>query len=178
MYKYLHLLLKQHLKAAIPELKEVGWYRGQDNPAKGKGTIRILPAVYIAFKPTDMRSLANGVQEGNVEFDLILLTDCLNDEDKSIDDTTSIDHMDLVNLIHIETSGFSGKMSDITAYASLLNTDADVTIANTIDRIKIVPFENLKAMMKTTQTFTTYVKDYTGNKAWIKVVKGLEILSN
>lgn len=177
MYKYLYLLLKQHLLTTIPQLKEVEWYRGQDT-ATGKGTIRILPAVYVAFKATDMKSIGNGVQEGNVEFDLILLTDCLYDQDKSIDDTTAIDHLDLVNLVHIKTSGYSGQMSNIPAYVGLLNTNADVTVANTIDRTRLDVVQNLKTIMKTTQTFTTYVKDYSGNKVWTEVVKGLEILSN
>ena len=112
-----------------------------------------------------------------MSFDLILLTDCLYDQDTSIDDTTAIDHLDLVNLIHAAISGFGGKMSDIPAYAALLNTSADVTIANTIDRTRVEPFQNLKAIMKTKQTFTTYVKDYSGNKAWTQVVRSLEIQS-
>lgn len=172
----------------IPQIKDVDWYRGHDIKTN-KGINKAFPGAYIKFKPTDMASLGNGIQEGNVEFDIILLTDCLSDTDlridnqqdaafdASFDDTFQAeqDHINLANLLHLYVSGFSGTVGDIAFYNALKDTDSDVEVINTIDRIRIDMLQDNGSIMKTTISFKGYAKDYMGNKAFSKVVTSLEI---
>lgn len=173
MYKYPYAIIKKKL-AAIAEIKEVAWYLQQDIK---KGGIKILPAAYIRFLPTSMRSLGNGVQEGDLEFEVILITDNMYDNDKRIDDGTDTTHMDLLTSVHTTLSGKIGMLSDLTAFVALKDTENDVRILNTIDRSSISPPHEMRSLMKSTQRFKSYVKDPSGSPAFTAVTKGLEIES-
>jgi hypothetical protein len=205
MHKYIYLLIKQRIIAKIVSIKEVDWYKGQDDP-NVKGSKKILPGAYIRFRPVDLKSLGGGIQEGIVEFDIILLTDNLSDDDSKIDNQQATitpasvwddswddsftgndappdpsiitwpNHLDLVDLIHLHVSGYRGQVSDITAYLSLIGTPFDLTVINTIERTRVETDQDNRSIMKTTLSFKGYAKDYSGNKSFAKAVKSLEIV--
>lgn len=168
MYKLIFLLLKQRLNSKIPAIKEV------TRRSEGKGHMKISPAVHIVFLPTEMASLGNGIQEGVVEFEVILKSDNLADDDKRYTQSPP-DHDAYVDLIHQHLSGYSGWLSDLEGFEDLKGTTEDLKIFNTVDRIRVDPDRDVRAIRRTVQTFRCYVKDYTGNKKWQKVVRGLEI---
>lgn len=168
MYKLIFLLLKQRLNSKIPAIKEV------TRRSEGKGHMKISPAVHIAFLPTEMASLGNGIQEGVIEFEVILKSDNLADDDKRYTQSPP-DHDAYVDLIHQHLSGYSGWFSDLEGFEDLKGTTEDLKIFNTVDRIRVDPDRDVRVIRRTVQTFRCYVKDYTGNKKWQKVARGLEI---
>lgn len=176
MYKYPYKLLKNRLSTEIPALKEVAWELGQGT-REAKGSLKTSPTVTIRFLPTDMKSLGNGIQEGTVNAEIKLLTDCLYDDDKRVEDTDeeALNHLDLVDEIHKAISGYSGMLSHHADYAELAGTENDVRIFNTADRIGINTDQSMGSIMVTVQTFKMYTKDYSGNPEFQKIVKPLEI---
>lgn len=168
MYKLIFLLLKQRLNSKIPAIKEV------TRRSEGKGHMKISPAVHIVFLPTDMSSLGNGIQEGDIEFEVILKSDNLADDDRRYAQAQP-DHDAYADLLHTHLSGYSAWLSDLEEFEDLKGTPGDFKVFNTIDRIRIDPDKDVKAIRRTVQTFRCYAKDYSGNKKWQNVVRGLEI---
>lgn len=162
MYKLPYFLIKQLITTLVPEIKLFEWYIQQDSP-QYKGGITQCPAVYITFLPTTIHSLQNGLQEATLEFELLLITDNLKGDDQRIDDLTGLAHLDLVNKIHANISGKTGKVSEIAGYESLVNTANDYTVLNTIDRTYLSTQHINSAFMKTTQRFKSYSKDPSGS---------------
>ncbi len=176
MNKYAYKLIKKRLQDKVPDLDVITWDMSQGTEGV-KGEVRARNNVYIKFMPTDTSSLGNGIQEGKVIFQVRLLTECLWDDDKRIDDEEedAFDHMDLVTEIHKALSGYSAKMSDLPAFVSLKDTENDLTVCNTMDRVNISPDNAMSSLMTTTQSFTSLMKDFSGNKKYTKVVRKLEI---
>jgi hypothetical protein len=172
MYRYIFTLVKQHLNTALPIIKVVDWYMQQDSTP---GSLKVLPALYIEFKPTTTRSLGNNVQEAVVEYDAILITDCVYDNHKRMFGDTVNDHYSVVEKVFAKLSGFTGMLSDLAGMEHLKDTELDYKICSGTDRTNIATDHRNKAIIKTTQTFKCYAKDYTATKKYQKVLKGLTI---
>lgn len=171
--KYTYLLLKQ-LASNLTEVKEFDWYRGQGT-ANFKGGLKVPVGVYLEILPFDTKSLGNGIQEGVITFDLHLITNNVADADKRIAPVSGIDHLLITEKVYKAISGSSGKMSDIPAYVSLLGEPEDFTVLNTISRIRVVPDHNNQEVMKTTQRFSAYFKDFSDFKPYQNIVATLDI---
>ena len=174
MYKFIYLLLKTRLKAKMPELKEVAMFEDQDSNAF-KGGLLCSPGLYIQFKPTPTRSLGQGIQEADVEFDLILLSDSLADQDKKIHQAGKITHFDLADKVHKYVSGYGGWLSDLPEFLALKYTDDDYKVFNTADRTGIDFKHRNKSVLRTVQSFKCYAKDYTGERKFQNATAGIEI---
>ena len=174
MYVYIYLLLKQGLLHSIPEIKEVEFYMEQDSK-NYQGGLKVAPGVYIQFPPTDTRSLANGLHEADLTFDLILLTDCLLDGDQRIYNGTEVTHLLLAEKIHQYISGYSALLSALPDFASLAGTCNDYVVFNSADRINVTHTHRDNTIMKTKQRFKTYIKDFSGAQHFRKIAATLQI---
>lgn len=169
MYKFPYLLIKKFLKTSIPEIKEHDWYKQQDSNSN-KGALKVSPGLYYKFINTDTKSIGQGVQTGEVELELTLLTDNLYDDDKKVHDGTGIDHLSLVDKIHLKLSGHSDYISSLTEFSSLKDTVMDWKPFNSLDRTNIDHDFNNGSIMKTVMTYKFFAKDYSANKEWTSYV--------
>lgn len=168
------LLLRQRIQTELTEVKEVAFYTGQDTT---KGGLKIAPGVYVKFMDIIPRSLGEGIQEAEIEFELILLSDCLKEGDDRIYDGNELTHLAIADKLHKNISGYGARLSDYTDFAATLDTPLDYLVLGTCDRVGYSHTHDNKAIMKTTQRFKTYLKDRTGMKRYTKVAATLEILA-
>jgi hypothetical protein len=181
MDKYIYLLIKARLAAKIAGIKHIAWDRREGirmskfSPIKSSKPHEILPAIYIRFMPYGTKSLGGGTQEQHMVFTCRLVTDNLYDDDKRIDDATTITHLDLCRKLHEALSGYTGLISDLPAFAARKGTEDDVRIFNTIDRTNVDIDHGNEAIMQSTITFKMYVKDWSGTKVYDKLEVDLEI---
>jgi len=161
MFTYPYEILKLRL-SAITELREFDWYMGQDNVKDKNADIKAAPALYLQFAPVTMSNLGQRIQTATVEFEAILITDCVLDTgSKRLKKDLATDHMRLFDRIYQELDGFSAKLSYLPAFASLPEGD-DQRVMNSISRIGIPspPHIPSKALMKSVQTFRTQMWDH------------------
>ncbi len=71
MYKTIFNDLKSRL-SAIPEVKLVEWYLGQDNQ---KGGIVNSPCVLVKFEPAVVTQIAKTQEQAEIRFELLIYTD-------------------------------------------------------------------------------------------------------
>jgi hypothetical protein len=169
MFKLIYLLLKNRLKSTVPELKEIAWYFQQD---KQKGGIKITPALFIEFKPSQMRSLSKGIQEGTVEFTVHLFIENVADGDKRIPENPQFGLSELADKVYVSFQNYSGFLSQLPTFENLANTENDFKIMNSIDRTSMATEHTLNTIMKSEQSFKTYAKDFTAVKDFTKVING------
>jgi hypothetical protein len=174
MITYPYIILKRFLQE-ISQIKEVDFYREQDKDTN-EGVLKIAPAAYLRFMPVDTESLGRGIQAGKMSFEVILLSDCLYDDDKRIYRTTGpMSHLAIVDLIHKKFSGVWGMLSNVPGMEALAGTDEDYQIFGALDRVNIDTDDTQKAIMKTTQTFECRVIDYSAYQEFVNATADLII---
>lgn len=174
MITYPYIIIKIFLQQ-ITQIKEVDFYREQDKETN-EGVLKIAPAAYLRFMPVDTESLGRGIQMGKLTFEVILLSDCLYDDDKRIYRTTGpMSHLAIVDLINKKLSGVWGFLSNVPGMEALAGTPEDYQIFGAVNRVNIDTDDSQKAIMKTTQTFECLVKDYTALQEFTQATADLII---
>jgi len=156
-----YLILKKRLTEEVPELKEIAWFQGQGDGIND-GQIKAAPAAYIRFEPTDVSASdisdqQEGIQKADLEFDIILLSDNTFEDDRRAGKDDAVDHFLLLDKINKALSGFNG---DLIFLEPSTPEEDNCHFVNTIRRIGIDPAHELRALMKTTQTFVTVAYDF------------------
>lgn len=172
MYKIPFHIIKQTL-ATIPRIEKTDWYLEQD---KVKGELIKDSCAFIRFVPTTMRSLSRGVQEGQLDFDIILLTKNLKEAGKRITELDVPDHLTLLDEIYIAVVDIGRSMlSDINAFAALKDTEQDHLIMNSIERTRVTPHHSQDLYIRSEITFSCYFRDCTATKSYQQVSKEFTI---
>lgn len=179
MFTYPFEILKARLKAKVTDLKEVELYMGQDNQDDKDGWLVSAPAAFIQFRPTQTEDLSRRIQSGDVEFDVMLFTDCVIAEgSKRWKKDAPADHMKLLDKIHDALLGYSAKLSTLPAFVALANTSDDQRVMNSITRISIdPPHVPRKAVMKSIQRFKCTMWDHASLRNYTTpgTLPGLEV---
>lgn len=160
--------IKRHLTANIPELKQLEMYHNQE---RNRGALRATPAMFVKFHPTQWRPLTMGIQEGNVEFDLMLFSKTEEDGEPRIFNNGNKDHYDLVNDVNKHIAGKSARLSSLAEFAALADTENDRWLFNSIMRIRDEDNTSKKQLLQTNQRFKCLVKDFSGCPTYSKLLK-------
>lgn len=168
MFTYPFEILKKRLTDTVAELREIDWYLEQDSTTDKNASLKAMPAAYLQFMPLETIDLGTRIQQAIVQFDLILLSDCVYDTgSKRMKKDSPSDHMRLFDKVYKNISGFSARLSYLPEFAVLLNTEGDMRVMNTISRMAIVPpHVPRKAIMKSVQRFTCVVWDHGAFPTW------------
>lgn len=174
MYKLPYTVIRNQL-LSIDGIDKVEWYTQQDQTAGGllKDT-----CVFIEFSPTRMRDIGRNVQEGELEWKVILITNSYADGDKRILklNNPTDDHLDLSDKIYKTLADITMVMlSEIPEFAMLADTENDIIVMKTISRTDVTPFHTNDKNIRSYQQFTTYFKDCTASKSYQKVTRDLTI---
>ncbi len=174
MYKIPYLILKAKL-TALTDLKLVDIDLQQE---RAKGGLRCAPAALIRFLPTALTSIGKRQQQGELEFEVRLLSDVSHGDDKRITNNLPVNHYELCELIYKALDGTSGKLSEAAGFTDLAGTANDSLVLGTIDRSNIADGNSYTRLMQTTQRFKCFVKITTNMKPYTPISGvGLEIES-
>jgi hypothetical protein len=173
MFTYPYQIIKLKLQTDVPELREIEWYANQDSTTDKDGLLLSSPGVYIQFTPTPIETFSGQkIQSGLAEFDAILLTDCVLDDDRRIRKTKPLDHMVVLDKVFKSLQNFSAKISYLPEFVSLKNTKDDQRSFNSLSRISITPpHVPRKAMMKSIQRFRALFYDHGAAKIYTTFAK-------
>lgn len=178
MYKLPYILLKQRIEEIVNELKGVEPYFNQDST---EGDLLTTPKAFIEFKDVPTNDLGNNVQEGELNFDVILCTKTYKDKNKWLYDDANQVHLDLSDLIFKALSGFSAFASSAPGLVALAGTKNDYKVLNSITRTNVTPVKLLHKNLMSTQSFKCHVKDrsakVTYQQATPDLVVNLDIVS-
>jgi hypothetical protein len=162
MFTYPLEIIKKHAQATIPELREIDMYLEQDSESDKKTGLFTAPALFIDFSIVgSMRQHGPQIQSAIVDITFHLLTECLVEKGTTrMKKVTPKDHMTIFDKIYKNFNGFGSKLSFLTEFSALADTDSDMTIMNSLTRREQSILKRFrKAMMKSTQTFRCVVYD-------------------
>ena len=100
MYKAIFNDIQSRL-TAVPEVKLVEWYLGQDNQ---KGGIVNSPCVLVKFEPAAVTQIAKSQEQVNISFELLIYTDFKKGNAKVGADTNL--HFEIEKKIHDALAGY------------------------------------------------------------------------
>lgn len=167
MFTYQYLIIKNHLATSVPELREIEWYTGQDLRADKNASLKASPGAYFQFFPTNTEDLGGFIQSAEAEFDIILLSECMFDDDKRVRKDEALDHMALFDKIFRTLHGFSAKLSALDEFADLAGTDQDQRAFASLTRISVTPpGGELRAIMRSSQRFQGIFYDHAAVKTY------------
>jgi len=163
MFTYPFEILKKRLTDQVTELREIDWYMNQDDLKDKNALLVAAPALYIQFLPVQLEDLGYGMQKGEADFDIILLTETMHTTgSKRLKKEQPQDHMRLFDKVYKNIAGFSSLISYLPEFAALEDTANDLRIMNTIRRLGVPtpPHGTLKGIMKSVQRFRTIIWDH------------------
>lgn len=142
---------------------EVDWYLGQDQ--NNGDHVLNTPIAYIEFLPVDYTTLPNGIQHGNLQFNVHLLTE-----------TVYGDERDMIN----ETIGHQSLEQGI--FRSLHNQRTEVDLNDTtvvfhesIVRKALTPHTRINKLVKSIQRFQCVAYDFEACATMVKVLATLDL---
>lgn len=150
----------------ITEIKGVDWYNMQDlaSDAKERAQLFKTPMVYISFGEVRMDTLLNGLQKGDVEFTVRLVTESMKGVRLAVGEHTAI-----AQKIYAKLQNFNCQYS----YLSSINTDTTqlggTPLINSIRRLSYKPDHNLTNLVVSEQRFTGLAFDNSAKKQYEKV---------
>jgi hypothetical protein len=173
MFTYPYQIIKRKLLTDVTELRELEWFTDQDSVKDENASLRAAPGVYIQFLPADITTFSGQkIQSTMTEFDAILLTETLLDDDKRIKKDNPQDHMILLDKIHRSLQGFSALISYLPEFSSLFGTKGDQRAFNSLSRISITPpHVPRKAMMKSVLRYRGLFFDHGAAKLYTTMAK-------
>lgn len=147
--------------AEITEIKGVDWYNMQDiaSDAKERAQLFKTPMVYISFGEVRMDTLLNGLQKGDIEFTVRLITESMKGVRLAVGE-----HTVLAQKIYAKLQNFNCQYS----YLSGDNADR-VQLINSIRRLSYKPDHNLTNLVVSEQRFTGLAFDNSAKKQYEKV---------
>ena len=123
-----------------------------------------------------MYDLGNGCQEANMEVTLRLATANWRWKDERIRKAGKVNHFDIARAIYKEINKIrDGKLSEIPEFAALEDTDDDFTMITTISRSSVSTDQRHSLFIRSSQTFTMRVEDFTANRSFENTVASLGI---
>jgi hypothetical protein len=142
----------------------VDWYLGQDLNIGDH--VLSTPIAYIEFLPVDFTTLPNGIQHGNIEFNVHLITEtAYGDERDMINDT--IGHQ------AFETGIFKALHNERTQGEVI--PGMDVVFHETITRIGLVPHTRINKLVKSIQRFRCVAYDFEACPQMVSVLATLDL---
>lgn len=137
------------------------------------------PAVFIKFSPvrTQSRLIAFGlpsIQYGEMEVTVILIDDCVYDDDRRILDT-GLNHLAKAEAIYLALQNFSPLLSDLPGNSALLGTQEDAVIFNEMERVGITPDHGISNLLRTEQTFRCVANDLSALPGYIEILRNLDL---
>ena len=143
----------------ITELKKIEWYNQQDMAADAKERAQLFttPTAYISFGEVRMDTLLNGLQKGDVEFTVRLVTESMKGVRAAVGE-----HSALSQKIYESLQNFN------CTYSYLSGVD-ETQIFNSIRRLSYKTDHNLTNLIVTEQRFTALAFDYSAKRKYEKV---------
>lgn len=179
MFDYYYLVLRNHLQANVPELKNIDWYLGQYLQLD-EDHVPITPSLYIKFNPVQWETFPQSIQRARaaqIEFHLVNET-AFGDERDMID-TDYINHIAIERKIFQALMNARFKLSEVPGMENLADTPNDCILMESLVRTQTQPHDTLDNLVVTIQTFVTTISDYTAIPNWQQVMATLEcILEN
>lgn len=162
----IYIILKNHLLAEVPEIKEVAFFYNQDTQSEnGKGRPIInCPAVLFEFRDIPTRQLGKGWEETTIQFQIRILTSNLYDDDKRITESSQLNHFAISRKVFIALKGFSAWLSDHPDFTALKDTEGDYVLCNSLSRTNYRTDSRLGRLMRTIMDFSGSGKDKTAVK--------------
>lgn len=173
----IYTIIKAHLLAEVPELKEVAFYYNQDaesNNGKGRPVVN-APALYLEFRDIPTKSLGKGWEETSIQFQARVITSNLYDDDKRITETSSLNHFKIARKVYVALKGFSAMLSDHPDYTALADTEQDYGLLNSLSRTNYRTDTRLSRLMRTIMDFSGKGKDNTAAKTMQTAAPDLDI---
>jgi hypothetical protein len=173
-------MIKEHYQALkqrlfeIPDVKIIDWYMGQDESLEGNNLVWGTPAIYIEFDPIQWQTLGNGIQRGTMTFNIRLVTDSLHDSDQKLFDTFAIDHFAFTQSLFTQMMNWRCNASYLPQFGQLLGTNEDVVLMESVVRLNTTPIHEVSDLLRTVQTFTCVVYDYSAVKQWQTIVANIQ----
>lgn len=141
----------------------VDWYLGQDQE---DGEVLGTPVAYIEFLPTEFTQLPNGIQHGNLSFNIILFTETVFGDERDMINNT-IGHQ------AFETGIFKALQNERT----IIDVDAELQVVfhENIVRRTLVPHTRMGKLVKSVQQFTCVAYDFEANPQMVKILLTLDL---
>lgn len=175
MFTYAYQTLEARLVAAIPELREIDWYLGQDSATDKTVWLHTAPLVFIEFAVVDgPRDHGHRIQSAIVDISFHLLTENARGKGSKIitkDTADSFAHAKLVDKLHKSLQGWSSLLSNLAPFSALAGTDQDQRVLTSMTRVLISPpHRPRKGMIKTVQTYRCIAYDHSACKQYTKLL--------
>lgn len=178
IYDLLYLWCKEQLKA-VAEVKNVEMDSRQDDDRTSENQLITTPCVLVSFPgTTDMDDLGNGLQEGLMDVTLRLITVNYAWKDDRIRKVGKVNHDDIARKIYQQMNNLRyGLLSQIPEFAALANTADDHTFITTLRRSQVGRDARHSIYLRSEQTFTLRVEDFTALKVYEPILATLAITS-
>jgi hypothetical protein len=167
MFTYAFHILKEHLTASVPELREIDWYLQQDSTTDKNVWLYASPVLFLEFSVVgDIRDHGGRIQSALVDLTVHLLTENARDNGKIVKKETSVDHMMVFDKVFKNLQGFSAKKSVLAEFSAI---EIDQRVFNSLTRNGIVaPHKIRKTMIKSEQRFRAVFYDHAAVKAYTR----------
>jgi hypothetical protein len=164
MLNLIYPLLKGHLNAnqelnGTQDKKHIDWDLGQYRQL-GEESLRLTPAIYIAFGEVNWETLPNKVQHGVLPITITLVNETVYGDDRDITDTQYINHLYIYQELHKALQGKVFHLSDISGNENLFGTEDNVVLMNTIRRTASAPHSVLNTLVISSHSFESVIYDY------------------
>lgn len=173
MEQFIYAALKQLLANKVPILKEIDWYLGQyDQSDEGDQVLHTTPACFLEFSDDSNTPLSQGHQLKIMNVTAHIVDESAYDSDLRMTTNpiqSSLKHLILVETINGALNDTGHRLSDITAFASYLNTPNDRIIVNNMVRITTdrTMLHELSPLLVTKVTYQMAVIDYSGTANYL-----------
>lgn len=175
MLNLVYSALKKRLTAEVsPEY--VDWFYGQyldEETEDGGEMLWATPAVFVEFLPLKWETLGNAVQAANLQFNIHLVNNSLDSDEKRVTDTASLDHLGMESDVFRALQGFRALLSYVPGFEALAGEPGDRVILETISRLSSEPDHSMGRQLVSVQTFACRIYDYAATKTWATVVASL-----
>lgn len=161
---YAYLICKAKI-TTMPEIKAMEWNNSfsYESPNRTANTTHL---VAFSIRTVELATRGNLPQDGTVDFDITLLSDCLYENDKRyLHPDSQRDHFIVAQKINKLLHGQVGMLHEIPDFATTINTPLDYTVLNTIQRTSLETYVD-KAIMRTKQAYRCLARDFTAQKQY------------